>query len=216
MNWKKVVVLSGLAVCMMVAAQIVFAEEPAVAPTDSTVITSNQATASPKESDMQWAWGEVTNLDNQAKTITLKHLDYETDQEKELVLVVDAKTVLENIKDFNELKLKDTLSVDYILGEDNKNIAKNISFEKPDAASIAPVPAVENTQPPVSTGQPVVEAAQAPVPAQTAAPDLAQRTTPSEAPVDSSIAANAAPASIESAPVPVESEPVPAAQEQAR
>ncbi len=200
MNWKKVVVLSGFAVCLMVAAQIVFAEEPAVAPTDSVVITSNQPTASPKENDMQWAWGEVTNLDNQAKTVTLKHLDYETDQEKELVLVVDEKTALENIKDFNELKLKDTLSVDYILGEDNKNIAKNISFEKPDAASIAPVPAVENTQPPISIEQPVVEAA--------------QPTTLSETPVDPSIAEDTAPASIEPIPEPVASEPVPAVQEE--
>ncbi|MBU4251649.1 MAG: hypothetical protein KKC39_08355 [Candidatus Omnitrophica bacterium] len=186
MNLKKAVVLSGFAIGMMVTAQIVLAEEAAVAPTDSVVITSNQQAASPKENDMQWAWGEVTNLDNQAKTITLKHLDYETDQEKELVLVVDEKTVLENIKDFNELKLKDTLSIDYMLGADNKNIAKNISFEKPDAASSAP------------------------------APDLAQPTTPSETPVDSSIAANTAPASIESAPVPVASEPVSAVQEQAQ
>ncbi|MDP2766471.1 MAG: hypothetical protein Q8O41_03335 [Candidatus Methanoperedens sp.] len=205
MNWKKIVVLSGFAIGMMATAQIALAEEEAVAPTDSVVITSNQQAASQKENDMQWAWGEVTNLDNQAKTITLKHLDYETDQEKELVLVVDEKTVLENIKDFNELKLKDTLSVDYMMGVDNKNIAKNISFEKPDAASSASVPAVENTQPltpPMSTEQPVV--------------DAAQPATPSETPVDSSIAADAAPASIEPAPAPVESEPVPAVQEQAQ
>ncbi|MDP3041456.1 MAG: hypothetical protein Q8N62_01795 [Candidatus Omnitrophota bacterium] len=217
MNLKKAVVLSGLAIGMMVTAQIVLAEEAAVAPTDSVVITSNQQAASQKENDTQWAWGEVTNLDNQAKTITLKHLDYETDQEKELVLVVDEKTVLENIKDFNELKLKDTLSVDYMLGADNKNIVKNISFEKPDAASSAPAPAVENTQPftpSISKEQPAVEAAQPPVPAQTVVPNLAQPAIQSETPVDSSIAANAAPGSIEPAPAPVESGPVPAVQEQ--
>lgn len=204
MNLKKVVVLSGLAIVMMATTQIVFAEEAAVAPADSTVITSNQQITSQKEGDMQWAWGEVTNLDNQAKTVTLKYLDYETDQEKDLVLVVDEKTTFENIKDFNELKLKDTLSIDYMIGVDNKNIAKNISFEKPDVLSSAP--AAENSEP-------VTDASQPAVPLEASAPDLAQPTTQSEIPVDSSIAANGAPSP---APAPAAPESVSAVQGQAQ
>jgi hypothetical protein len=164
MNLKKAVVLSGFVVVMMAIAQIVFAEELAAAPADPAVIDSNQQSASQKETDMQWAWGEVTNLDNQTKAVTLKCLDYETDQEKELVLIADEKTTFENIKDFNELKLKDTLSIDYIVGVDNKNIAKNISFENPDASSSAPVQS------------------------ETVAPDLAQPAVQSETPVDTSVA----------------------------
>jgi len=214
MNLKKIVVLSGLTIVMMVTAQIILAEEAAVAPTDPAAITSNQETVSQKESDMQWAWGEVTNLDNQAKTITLKYLDYETDQEKELVLVVDEKTTFENIKDFNELKLKDTLSIDYLVGVDNKNIAKNISFEKPDASSSTP--AAENSESvtsPSGTGQPAVEAAEpAAVPSEAPAPDLAQPTAQSETPIDSSIAVNEESSSAP-APAPVAPEPAPAVQE---
>jgi len=138
MNLKKVVVLFGFAIVILSATgRIVFAEDAAVAPIDQAVITSDQQPTQ-KETDMQWAWGEVTNLDNQANTFTLKYLDYEADQEKDLVLVVDEKTTFENIKDFNELKLNDTLSVDYMVGENNKNIAKNISFERPDVLSPAP------------------------------------------------------------------------------
>ncbi len=162
MDLKKVVVLSGLAIVMMATVQIVLAEEEAVMPTDTVTIPSNQQGSSQKESDMQWAWGEVANIDNQAQTVTLKYLDYETDQEKELVLVVDEKTVFENIKDFYQLKEKDTLSVDYMVGVDNKNIAKTISFENPDDSSSAPVPA-ENSQPvtpPSSTEPPAVDAVQ--------------------------------------------------------
>jgi len=190
MSLKKMVILSGLAIGIMATTQIVFAEEAAVAPADPAGITANQQVSLPKDSDMQWAWGEVTNLDNQAKTVTLKYLDYETDQEKDLVLTVDAKTTFENIKGFDELKLKDTLSVDYAVGLDNNNIAKNISFEKPDVSSSAPVSAVENSQPltpPSGTGQPVVDtAAQPVVPAQPAAQ--------SETSVDSSAAVNESPA----------------------
>ncbi|MCX5669652.1 MAG: hypothetical protein NTX89_06060 [Candidatus Omnitrophica bacterium] len=138
MNLKKVVVLSGFVIVLIsTTGRIAFAEDAAVAPIDQAVITSDQQSTQ-KETDMQWAWGEVTNLDHQANTVTLKYLDYETDQEKDLVLVVDEKTTFENIKDFNELKLKDTLSIDYMVGANNKNIAKNISFEKPDVSS--PVP----------------------------------------------------------------------------
>jgi hypothetical protein len=167
MSLKKMVILSGFAIGILATTQIVLAQEAAVAPIDSQAVTSDQEVPSPKDNDMQWAWGEVTHLDGQAKTINLKYLDYETDQEKELVLVVDEKTTFENIKDFNELKLNDTLSIDYVLGADNQNIAKNISFERPEASS-APAPAQENSQsviPPSGIEQPVADAAQPAAPA---------------------------------------------------
>ena len=187
MNYKKIIILSGLAIVMMTTLQTVFADEVMVTPTAQEVVISNQQSSSEKESDLQWAWGEVTNLDNQANNITLKYLDYETDQEKELVLAIDEKTTFENIKDFNEVKLGDTLSIDYITGADNKNIAKNISFEKPDASSVS-ASEVENSELVTDVAQPVVQ---------------------SEIPVDSSIAVNEAPAS-------VVLEPVPAVQDQAQ
>ena len=203
MNLKKVVVLSGLAIVIMATTQIVFAEEAAVTPVDSVAIVSNQQATSQKEGDMQWAWGEVTNLDNQAKTVTLKYLDYETDQEKELVLIVDEKTTFENIKDFNDLALKDTLSIDYTIGVDNNNIAKNISFEKPDAPYSDSALAVKNSQPvtpPSGTGQPVVDVAQPAVSLEAPAPDLALPAVQSAMPVDSSMKVNEVPAPVESAP----------------
>ncbi len=185
MNLKKAVILFGFVIVIMVTTQIIFAEEAAVAPIDQAVITSNQEPALGKESDMQWAWGEVTNLDNQAKAITLKYLDYETDQEKELVLVVDEKTTFENIEDFDGLKLKDTLSIDYMSGVENKNIAKNVSFENPDASSPAPVP----------------------VQSETAVVDLTQPSAQSGTPADSSIAVNETLAPVEPVSIPVTPEP---------
>jgi hypothetical protein len=187
MNLIKTVVLSGLAIVMVVTTQVVWAQEPAAAPGDSVEITSGQQPVLSKEGQIQWAWGEVTNLDDQGKAVTLKYLDYEADQEKDLVLVVDEKTTFENIKDFSELKLKDILSVDYVTGADNKNIAKNISFEKPDA-DFSPVPEEENSQPLALPPEPPGAAT-----AEPASLDLAQAASPSAE-------ASQAPAPAESAP----------------
>jgi hypothetical protein len=115
------------------------------------------------------------------------------------------------------LKLKDTLSIDYLAGVDNKNIAKNISLEKPDVSSSTLAPA-ENSQPvipPLVTEQPSGDVAAPAVPA------LAQPVTQSETPADSSVTVNAL-ATSESAPVtsesaaPVTSESAPAVQSQAQ
>ena len=128
-----------LSVFILVAAlsTYVSAEEAPVAGTGSVEISTP---APLPGNDVQWAWGDVVNLDIAAKTVTIKYLDYETDQEKELVLTVDEKTAFENLKALEEIKLKDTLSIDYTLTIDSKNIAKNISFEKPDElpASLEP------------------------------------------------------------------------------
>lgn len=218
MNLKKMVVLFGLAMAMLASGRIVFAEETVVAMTDQEAAVSSQQVALEKESDLQWAWGEVTNLDNQAGTVTLKYLDYETDQEKELVLMVDEKTTFENINDFSQLKLGDALSIDYIAGVDNKNIAKNISFEKADISSVVPVEENSELASPASIAeQPVADVSQPAIPLEAPALDLAPSTTPAVALVDPSIAVTEAPAPVELAPpTPVIPELVPAVQKQAQ
>ena len=167
MNFRKFAVLSGFIILIMITTLIAFAEEPVAAPADSAAVPVDQQAAPKSENETQWAWGEVTNLDLQAKTLTLKYLDYETDQEKDLILAVDEKTVFENIKSLDEIKINDTLSIDYLVGADGKNIAKNINFEKPDSSPAAPAQAVENTKPadlspvPVVVSQPAVQPAEA-------------------------------------------------------
>ena len=182
---KKIVVLTGFVILIMITTLITFAEEAATVPADSGVVASDQKAALQNENDTQWAWGEVTNVDSQAKKFTLKYLDYETDQEKELVLTVDEKTTFENIQGLDDIKIKDTLSIDYIVGADNKNIAKNISFEKPDslpAASTQPVENTKSTELPPVPEQPV-EASQPAVQSETSsAPSAAVNDVPAPEP----------------------------------
>ncbi len=156
--------MSGMLVLFItVTAFIAFAQEPEDSgPAASTMPAADLAQATiQNEADTQWAWGEVTSLDSQAKMLTLKYFDYETDQEKELVLTVDEKTVYENIRSFDEIKVKDTLSIDYAAGPENKNIAKNISLEKPDALAPAPQhPALSEEPVRASAQQPAVNVSQ--------------------------------------------------------
>ena len=84
------------------------------------------------EPDVQWVWGEVTSVDAQNKTILIKYLDYETDQEKEISIATDAKTTYENVQSLDQIKPKDVLSIDYTVDPQGNSVAKNISVEKPD------------------------------------------------------------------------------------
>jgi hypothetical protein len=113
MRTKKFLVLGITASLIFISANLIFSQESV-------------------EPDTQWVWGEVNTLDTQNKTILVKYLDYETDQEKEATINVDDKTTYENIKSIDEIKPKDVLSIDYIVSSDGKNIAKNISVEKPE------------------------------------------------------------------------------------
>lgn len=94
------------------------------------------------EQEMQWIWGEVTSVDLENRVFVVKYLDYETDQEKEITINTDEKTVYENIKSLEEMRPTDTLSVDYIISSDGKNIAKNVSIEKPEVMPVS-VPGAE-------------------------------------------------------------------------
>jgi hypothetical protein len=161
MNLAKV---SGIFVFILFIAMstlVVFAQDAIVLNSNDLLPAPMLESSADMEGNMQWVWGEVTNLDTQANTFSLKYLDYENDQEKELAVVVDENTTYENVKNLNEIKIKDTLSVDYKVATDGRNIAKNISLEKPETfPADAQDSAAGNAQlsvPPAPTAAPVLE-----------------------------------------------------------
>jgi hypothetical protein len=89
------------------------------------------------EPDIFWAWGEIVTLDPLTKSFTIRYLNYETDQEKEIVIATDDNTTYENIKSIDELKPKDTVSVDYVVSSEGRNIATNVGLELPEALDTA-------------------------------------------------------------------------------
>jgi len=96
------------------------------------------AQEAPSEPETLWIWGDVVSVDAAAKKILVKYLDYETDTDREINIVVDDKTTYENVKSVDEIKPQDILTVDYIINPDNNNIARNISVEKPEGAQTLP------------------------------------------------------------------------------
>jgi hypothetical protein len=82
-----------------------------------------------QSSEAQWVWGEIVAIDAAKNELTVKYLDYETDQEKELVLLVDEKTSFENARALSEIKPQSPAGIDYIIDNEGKNIARNISIE---------------------------------------------------------------------------------------
>lgn len=212
MSFKKIKTLTGFIILMVITTLIAYAQEPVTVPADSASLSSDPQIAPKSINETQWAWGEVINLDAQAKTLTLKYLDYETDQEKDLVLTVDEKTTFENIKSFDEIKIKDTLSIDYVVDVSGKNVAKNINFEKPDSTATAVAPVAESAKPAEVAEQPVADTsaqvaapAQIPAPAMIAVPEVTQPTAQPATTTEASAPATEA--------VQPESTPVPAVQQ---
>lgn len=89
------------------------------------------------EAETQWIWGDVVSVDKASRKITVRYLDYETDTEKEITIVADDNTRYENARSFDEIKPQDTLSIDYTIGTDGSNIARNISVEKPEIGEVS-------------------------------------------------------------------------------
>jgi hypothetical protein len=121
---KKIIVLA-LSISFLSLASG-FAQEP------SSVVENLQLAQQEGIPDIQWLWGEVVTVDTENKTLVIRTLDYEASQEKEVTVNVDEKTTYENAQSLDQIKPKDTLSIDYIIGPDGKNIAKNIGLEKPE------------------------------------------------------------------------------------
>jgi len=124
MKIKISLILGITASLIFISTSLIFSQEPN--------LQGATAPETQSEPEIQWVWGEVVTLDTQNKMILVKYLDYESDQEKEININADDKTTYENIKSIDDLTPKDTVSIDYIVSPDGKNIAKNISIEKPE------------------------------------------------------------------------------------
>ena len=124
-----------LSVCLFLAAGVLFAQDE---PTEAQNVESVS-----ENSDLQWAWGEVVKTDTQLNSVTIKHLDYESGQEKEITVFIDSMTILENLKSLAELKPADILSIDYVKDKEDRNTAKMLILEKPSPAAAAVNPEPE-------------------------------------------------------------------------
>jgi len=146
MTWRKTLVLISIFSLILLGGNLSLAQEDI----GDEVVTG---------SDVQWLWGEVVSIDTTKNELVVKYLDYETEQEKQITIAADEKTTFENAQSLSGIQAADTVSVDYILSPEGKNIARSISVEKPEETSapneeIAPleesIPEAPEPAPPAS------------------------------------------------------------------
>ena len=130
-------ILAVTALLTLVSSRAVFSQDDTNT-VSATIEEMAEAGAPIEEPDVQWLWGEVISIDFQKNELAVKYLDYEIDQEKEITIAIDPGTTYENVESFGQIKPKDTVSIDYIVNPVGKNIAKNISVEKPEAVNLEP------------------------------------------------------------------------------
>jgi len=119
-----------LAVCQEGAEDVIIEEEQGVA------------------GEQDWLWGEVLSVYNQDNQIKLKVLDEESLEEKEVLVYVDKETIFDNADSLLDIKPTDSLSIDYIITGDGKNIARRITVEKAQEEDLSlPEAVLNNTQP---------------------------------------------------------------------
>lgn len=124
---KSKLLMRGLMIGAMCAGYGIsgFCQQEALVPSEEKAVSE----IGPGAENVSWVWGEVKNVDYSSSNFTILYMDYQTDDEKELTLIVNQDTKFEGISDFNSLKAGDTAGIDYIPDMD-KFIAKNISVEK--------------------------------------------------------------------------------------
>jgi hypothetical protein len=166
---RKSALASGI-ILSLVVVSVVFAEDAVVsqavtspetqgiaAPVEAPVI---QAPAVQAEPEMQWLWGEAVSVDIQKNEVVVRYQDYDTEQEKEMTVSADTKTTFENVRSLAEVQPKDTLSIDYKVLPDGKNIARNISVEKAESMDAVSSAAVAAEAAPAATQGPATTPAQ--------------------------------------------------------
>ena len=116
---RKIVLALGIAALVFSASQAAFCQE---------ADTAQQPGA---QDETQWIWGEVVTVDGDKGEISVTYLDYDTDEEKQIIICVDENTKYENVKSLAEINHQDAVSIDYLALAD-KNIAQNISVDKTD------------------------------------------------------------------------------------
>lgn len=120
---------------VLITGAFIFSANIGIVFSQGQVVTGGAVPEEKDENQMQWLWGEVISVDSANNALAVKYLDFETDSEKEIIINVDEATAYENLKSLNEIKPGDNVSIDYIVGPQAKNVAKNIILEKPEATA---------------------------------------------------------------------------------
>jgi len=88
------------------------------------------------QSNTDWLWGEVVSVDVNASSLLVSYLDFNLDEEKQIVIKIDAQTVLEGAKSVAEISAGDIVSIDFVKENETTNLGKKVLVEKPDSVDL--------------------------------------------------------------------------------
>ncbi len=108
-------------------------------------VQSSDFQQSAPSDEVLWVWGEVKAIDQGQSAVTISYIDYQTEEDRELIISVPQETKFENISGISGLKVGDTVSVDYV-AKDGKNTTKHISVEKIEDIQEGPTGQEQSTQ----------------------------------------------------------------------
>jgi hypothetical protein len=94
------------------------------------VFSQQEALGEEKSLTEDWVLGDVIELNLEGNKLILSYIDYNTDEDKEIAISVDATTNYENADSLQDIKVGDVVGIDYVIGPQGKAKALNISVER--------------------------------------------------------------------------------------
>lgn len=129
---------------MLAAAAVVLGVSPSCSYSQQGV-AENPAPASvavAAPADETSIYGEVQSVSGEAGSMTVQYYDYDSDEERSVVIVTDAGTKLENVAGVGEIKKGDWVDVTYV-SAGSGNLARSVFVEKEEEIPQEPVSASE-------------------------------------------------------------------------
>ena len=81
-----------------------------------------------EEEETDYSWGTISSVSS--NQIVAREHDYDKDEEVNVTYTVDPKVKLKNVKSLQDIKVGDSIEIDYVV-KDGKKVAMAITVEKP-------------------------------------------------------------------------------------
>lgn len=128
---KMTTVVLAVFLMLNIYAGRLWAEEGGAAMPDAPATTETAGSPAPAADEMEYSFGEVKSIST--SQLVLLEYDYLTDKESDVTYSVDPAVTYENAKSIDEIKVGDSIEIDYI-NQGQSKVVKTIILEKEEDA----------------------------------------------------------------------------------
>lgn len=83
--------------------------------------------------EIEYSYGTVVRVDDAKKAIVIAEYDYDNDEEISVTYSIDPEIKFEEVSSLKEIEPGYYVDIEYVVGKDQKRIAKFISAYKPES-----------------------------------------------------------------------------------